>query len=91
MKETEIELNQIPNPKTRKNIPVNIGFLVYAYGPVSTNFGGGFNGTGVPFALKKFRFDQKIKNKPIKINGSEIILFQSAGNKFGNWSQTPIL
>ena len=42
-----------PIPNNIMNIPVSIGFLVYAYGPVVTNLGGGLTGTGVPPDLRK--------------------------------------
>jgi len=29
-----------------------------------TNFGGGLNGTGVPFTFIKYKIDHNIKNKP---------------------------
>jgi hypothetical protein len=53
---------------------------------VVTSFGGGFNGTGVPLAIKKFRFDQKIKNKPRIMKGEERYSFKGTDNSFGNRS-----
>jgi hypothetical protein len=50
---SEIDPIVTPIPNNRRNIPVSIGFLVYAYGPVVTNLGGGLKGTGVPLDFRK--------------------------------------
>ncbi len=83
-------LIQNPVPNIRKNIPVNIGFREYAYGPVITNFGGGFTGTGVPFAFKKNRTDHPTKKKPtVNIRGI-IIMLKFLRFKFGKSSMSSV-
>jgi hypothetical protein len=53
-KEKRYRSKKKPNPRSKANTPVSIGFLVYAYGLDVTNWGGGLKGTGVPFTLRKF-------------------------------------
>ena len=48
MNVNEIELPKIPNPASKRKIPVIIGFLEYAYKPQVIRFFGGLRGTGVP-------------------------------------------
>ena len=64
MKVSDIDPTIMPIPNKRMNIPVNIGFLVYAYGPVVTNLGGGLTGTGVPLTFRKWIIDQPVTNVP---------------------------
>jgi len=45
-----------------------------------TNFGGGLKGTGVPFALIKFKTDHPIKNKPSEKTGKDKMILKGRGN-----------
>ena len=72
MNVSDIEPGIRPMPNNKMNIPVNIGFLVYAYGPVVTNLGGGLTGTGVPLAFRKWIIDQPVTNRPITSIGVEM-------------------
>jgi len=64
MNVSDIDPTITPIPNNRMNIPVNIGFLLCAYGPVVTNLGGGLIGTGVPLTFKKWIIDQPVTNVP---------------------------
>ena len=61
---SDIDPNIMPIPNNRMKIPINIGFLEYAYGPVVTSRGGGLAGTGVPPAFRKWDIDHPIINVP---------------------------
>jgi hypothetical protein len=45
-----------------------------------TNWGGGLKGTGVPFALRKFRTDHPIKNKANEKIGKAKMIESGLGN-----------
>jgi hypothetical protein len=47
--------NNTASPNKIRSIPVIIGFLIYRYGPATTNFFGGSQGAGVPFPHRKKR------------------------------------
>ena len=66
MKKTTSESDLIANPipKRRRITPVSIGFLANRYGPVVTISGGGLNGTGVPFAFRKWSTDHAVTPAP---------------------------
>jgi len=58
--------NNSASPNKIKNIPVIIGFLMYRYGPLTTNFLGGFHGAGVPFPNREKRSVVVVaRSKPI--------------------------
>jgi len=58
--------NNSASPNKIKIIPVIIGFLIYRYGPLTTNVFGGFQEAGVPFPYRKKRRVVVIaRSKPI--------------------------
>lgn len=66
------------------NIPVSMGFLTWAYGPVVTNLGGGLKGTGVPFTLMNWKTDHTIKKRLIAITGTDTMIFNDVEKNLGN-------